>query len=128
MPFTVPNTAETVLANHLCGKVAAGVLKLHLFKNDAVIDEDAVIGDLTELTEAGYGAITLTAASWTVADGVASFAQQTFTMTEAVDVYGAYITDNAGTGLVAVVKFADAPHSLPAGGGSVLVTPSISVA
>ena len=127
MAFTVPNEGENAIANHIVGKAAIGTLLLMLFKNDATIGETTVLSDLTEVTETGYSQITLTGASWSVTDDTASFAQQTFTITEAVDVYGAAILNGAGTGIVAVEKFGTLA-SLPAGGGTVKVTPSLTVA
>jgi hypothetical protein len=129
MAGVVPDVGETLFARYIVGKTAPGAPKLHLFTNDVTPGEATVLGDLTEATANGTAAKTLTSANWTVADGAASYAQQTFTITQAEPtVYGYYITDNAGTGLLAAERFADAPYVIPAGGGSILITPTLTVA
>ncbi|MFZ7134348.1 MAG: hypothetical protein ACOWWR_18535 [Eubacteriales bacterium] len=132
MSLIVPDVGEVLLLKKALNHTAATDLKLHIFTNDIVPDEDTVIGDLTEATAAGYAAITLTGTSFTIeTDGsnntTATYAEQTFTFTEASINYGYYITDSAGTGLLWVERFSDAPHSIPSGGGTEKITLSLGV-
>ena len=127
MALRFPDAGEVAALKAMVNHTSPGDLKLHLYKNDVTIDEDTVIGDVTESTEAGYAAVTLTGASWTVATGAgnvttASYAEQTFTFTEAATVYGYYVTNNAGTILMWIEEFTGGPYVLPASGGSVAVT------
>ena len=127
MALVVPNVGEVLLLSYSLNKIAPGDdVKLKLFKNDVTPDEDTVIGGLTEADTAGYAAISLAKADWTVASvgdvTTAEQPQKTFTLTGAGDHYGYYITDEAGTGLLWAERFSDAPHSIPSGGGTEKIT------
>lgn len=108
---------------------ATGNLVLRLFSNNKTPTAADVVGDYTECTGSGYSAITLTGASWTIGtvDGheEADYAEQTFTITGALTVYGAYLTNTAGTVLIGAERFSDAPHVFSTGGGTEKVTTKI---
>ena len=127
MALVVPNVGEVLLLSYSLNKIAPGDdVKLKLFKNDVTPDEDTVIGGLTEADTAGYAAIALAKADWTVASvgdvTTAEQPQKTFTLTGAGSHYGYYITNTAGTGLLWAERFSDAPHSIPSGGGTEKIT------
>ena len=127
MALVVPNVGEVLLLSYSLNKIAPGDdVKLKLFKNDVTPDEDTVIGGLTEADTAGYSAIALAKADWTVASvgdvTTAAQPQKTFTLTGAGSHYGYYITDTAGTGLLWAERFSDAPHAIPSGGGTEKIT------
>ena len=132
MALVVPDVGEVLLLSYALNKIAPGDdVRLKLFTNDETPDDDTVVGDLTEATAAGYDEITLAKANWTVETAVggvttASYAQQTFTFTAGSTNYGYYITDTAGTGLLWVERFTDAPHTIPGGGGTEKITPQIT--
>jgi len=132
MALTVPDVGEVLTLSYIVNKATPSNVKLHLFSNNATISDSTVLGDLTECAISGYSAITLTGSSWTVATNTgttsATYAQQTFTLTGSGNVYGYYVTDNAGTGLLWVEKFTDAPHTFPSGGGTEKITPYIELA
>lgn len=133
MSLVVPNVGEVLMLKYALNHTAPGDPVLRLFVNDITPDDDTVVEDLTEATEAGYSAITLTGTEFTIStngsgDTVAEYAEQTFTFTEAATVYGYYVTDAAGTGLLWVERFSDAPHTFPSGGGNEVVTPKIEAA
>lgn len=130
MAGTVPNGAESILAQYAVNKTASQNLVLRLFKNNATISETTAAEDLTEATFTGYSAITLTGASWTESGGVASYDQQTFTssadQTEEL-IYGAYCTRASGGELMIVEKFTS-PVPISANGDNIKVTPSFTQA
>ena len=99
---------------------------LRLFTNNLMPGKYTVIDDVIEAVEDGYLPITLTGASWTIATdaGVnsASYAIQTFTFTEAVTVYGYYLTTQDDE-LLWIERFSDGPYTLPGPGGEIAVTP-----
>ena len=110
MAYVVPDASETAV---LQTAINAGNLKLKLFKNNATITSSTVLSDLTESTYTGYSAKTLTSGSFTVSSSSgtaqAVYANQTFACTSGSEsVYGAFITDSAGTTLWGVQKFATA--------------------
>jgi hypothetical protein len=108
-------------------------VQLHLFTNDHTPVEATVIGNLTEAIQAGYAAITLTGTSWTVATvgdvTTASYAIRTFTFSGVgANVYGYYITDTDGTpNLLWLERFSDAPFVIPSSGGTISITPTITM-
>ena len=129
----VPNVGEVLLLSYSLNKIAPGdTVLLKLFKNDYTPIERSVVVDFTEANTAGYSAIALAKAGWTIAtvEGVtedldvttAEQPQKTFTLTGAGSHYGYYITDEAETGLLWAERFSDAPHTLPDGGGTEKIT------
>lgn len=132
MALLVPDVGEVEMLSRIVNKKATGDLKLHLYSNNYTPVEGSLLANFTECNAAGYAAITLTGASWTVATTTgtteATYAQQTFTFTAAQTVYGYYITDSGSTILVWAELFTGAPFNIPSGGGSVKVTPRIQLA
>lgn len=127
MAGVIPNVGENRCVEFIVNKVSQGDLKLKLYTNNVTPGEATILSDLTESTGTGYAAITFTGASWTVTGGVASYAEQTFTYTGAeATVYGYYITNNAGDELIAAELFSDGPYVIPAGGGTINVTASLT--
>ena len=127
MALLVPDVGEVLLLSYALNKIAPGdSVKLKLFKNDYTPVEGSIVGDFTEADTAGYSAIDLAKADWTIATdtGVttAEQPQKTFTLTGAGSHYGYYITDIAGTGLLWAERFSDAPHTIPSGGGTEKIT------
>jgi len=130
MALLVPDVGEVLLLSYALNKTAPGDdVKLKLFKNDYTPVEGSVVGDFTEADTAGYAAISLAKADWTVATNTgtttAEQPQKTFTLTGAGTHYGYYITDTAGTGLLWAERFSDAPHTIPSGGGTEKITVKI---
>lgn len=129
MALVVPNVGEVLLLSYSLNKIAPGeTVKLKLYKNDVIPDEDTIVGDFTEADTNGYpaGGIDLAKADWIIATDIgvttAEQPQKTFTLTGAGSHYGYYITDTAGTGLLWAEKFSDAPHTIPSGGGTEKIT------
>jgi len=132
MALLVPDVSEVILLETMLNKTAATNVKLKLYINDRTPAEGDNVGSYTESTGAGYAAVTLTGASWTVATNgttTAEYAQQTFTYTGVeANIYGYYVTNNSGAQVLWAERFTDGPYSIPAGGGSVKITPEIELA
>ncbi|MCK4447173.1 MAG: hypothetical protein KAW56_08825 [Candidatus Marinimicrobia bacterium] len=122
----VPDVGEVLLLSYALNKVAATDVKLRLFTNDYTPVEGSVVANFTEAVAAGYAAIALAGADWTIATSVgvttAEQPQKTFTFTAASTDYGYYITNNAGTQVLWAERFSDAPHTIPSGGGTEKIT------
>ena len=126
MALLVPDEGEVELLSMSLNKVAQADVKLKLFTNNYTPVEGSVVADFIECVAAGYAAITLTGAGWTIATSVgvttAEQPQKTFTLTAASTDYGYYITNGAGTKILWAERFSDAPHTIPSGGGTEKIT------
>ena len=131
MALLCPNSGETLLFKYMLNHTTPTNWILRLYTSNTTPAEADTVATYTEASQAGYSAKTLTGASWTVATAnnvtTATYAEQTFTFTEAATVYGYYYTDAAGTTLLIAERFAGAPFTLPASGGSISITPLISL-
>jgi len=132
MALLVPDVSEVILLETMLNKTAATDVKLRLYTNNRTPGEDDDIASYTESTGTGYVAITLTGSSWTVATAggttTAEYAQQTFTYSGAeANIYGYYVTNSSGAEVLWAELFSDGPYSIPAGGGSVKITPKIEL-
>lgn len=114
----VPHEGDEVLAARMVNKSAPDDCVLRLFTNDLTPTADNVLADFTECTDGSYAAITLTGASWSVATAgsvtAALYAIQTFNFAGSVNVYGYYVTDNAGTKVLFCERLNNAPFAADA--------------
>lgn len=140
MSLIVPNTAEVLMLKYILNNLttdgtsptANGNRVLRLFTNNVVPTNTTTLAGLTEATEAGYAAITLTGASWAVATSggitTASYAKQTFYFTTSVSVFGYYVTTAGGSPeLLWAERFPSAPFSFLSSGGEIDITPKVSL-
>ncbi len=106
---------------------------LHLYSNDPTINNSTVIGSVNEVTSAGYAPITMVSTNWTTSQTMPSgittglYSQQTFTLNTNAVSFGYYVTDTLGA-LQWLERFSGAPFSLPDGGGSISISPRITLA
>ncbi len=74
----------------------------------------------------------MTSAGWTTTSvggtTTGEYSQHTFSFTTAATIYGYYVTDSAGTGLLWCERFEGAPFTLPSGGGTIAISPRIELA
>jgi hypothetical protein len=128
MALTVVDSGEKELLSRAMSYEGS---KLILFTNNYTATEGTVIGALTECVAAGYAAATLASGSWNVTTSTnittVNYAQQAFVMTTAVSVYGYGVTNSAKSILLWAETFTGAPYVLPAGGGTINVTLSMTV-
>jgi len=128
MAFLVPNEGEDFCLEKIVNfaDTASQNLFLRLYENDVTPGETDTVATYTEVTDGSYAAIELTGSSWTILDGLASYAQQTFTIGTTQSIYGYYVTNYAGTVLVLAERFTST-ITIGAGGGNVAVTPTINL-
>lgn len=131
MTLLVPNNGEGDGLTYFVNKGTPENLVLRLYTNNITPAETDVAGTYTEASGSGYGAATLTGASWTVTEGApsnAAYAQQTFTFTGALgNVYGYYMT-RATSGRIALAeRFSDGPYNIANNGDQIKITPQITL-
>ena len=129
MALLVPNVGEVKLLKYMLNKETALDEILHLYANDPSITTSTDIGDFTEVSAAGYTAITLVGTNWTVNNltTTGSYPEQTFTFTTSATAYGYYVTTTAND-LLWCERFSTAPFSLPSSGGQVQISLNITLA
>lgn len=131
MTLLVPNNGEGDALEYFVNKSAPQNLVLRLNTNNITPAETDVAGSYTEAAGNGYGAITLTGASWNAPSEGApteiTYAQQTFTFTGALgNVYGYYMT-RASSGRIALAeRFTDGPYNIQNNGDQIKITPKIT--
>lgn len=129
MTLVVPNNGEGDALSFLVNKSSPSDPVLRAYTNNITPAETDTAATYTEDTAAGYGAITLTGANWTITEGApsqAAYAQQTWTYTAASSVYGYFMTRTTGGRIIVAERFTGAPFVIPSGGGSIKITPSIT--
>ena len=149
MALTVGDRADREIIYRLIGtnpaasntSVQGDSLTLRLFKDARVLSKGDSKFLFHSATGAGYAYIVLNPTAWTISTlnpgtgdtNMASYAQQTFTFTgaDSVSGYMVWTVKNRGaTGdsiLMWAEKFSDGPYIIPAGGGTIKVTPRIIV-
>lgn len=128
MTIMVPNTGEVIALSYLVNKSAPENLVYRLFTNNITPAETDTAATYTEMSGAGYAAVTCTGASWTVTGGApssATYAQQTFTFTGAGSaIYGYYVTRATTGDLVLSETFTS--FTPAANGDNLKITPTIT--
>jgi hypothetical protein len=130
MTLLVPNNGEGDAAAAFVNKSTLSDLVLRLFTNNITPAETDTAATYTEASGSGYGALTLTGASWTVTEGAptqAAYAQQIYTFTGALgNVYGYFMTRTSGGRIALAERFSDGPYNIVNNGDQVKVTPQIT--
>ena len=130
-----PNEGETLIAQVLAGRTHVdrdSDLELGLFTN-ASVTEAITEALITEPSGGGYARIDLVDASWTVANGQMSYAEQTFTTTGtdySANFYGYFIASKSVTGTQRILWIEvdpDGPYDHDVG-ATYRVTPKVTVA
>ena len=133
MALLVPDEGEAQLLKLMTGVSLQEDYLLKLYTNAGPPAEADVAASYTEPVGNGYAAITLAhGAGWTVATAAgvtsATFAQQTFNFTGGPMTVNGYFVVGATSGkLLWAEAFASAAN-IPAGGGSISITPRIELA
>lgn len=130
MPLLVPIVGENVILENITNRTAPQNLVLRLFQSNTTPADTDTAGTYTESTFPGYGAITLTGASWNAAasGSIAYSAQQTITCSGSAsqNVYGYYITQVTSGILMWAERDASAPFAIANSGDAVKITPAIT--
>ena len=133
MAIVCPDVGEVLLLQYVLNMPPApvGDKVMVLYKSDTTPAHGDTMGTFTPATD-NDGPITLASAQWTVQSvgGTTTglYSQQTFTFTTGAVVYGYYVTDITGAALLWAERFAGAPFTLPAGGGTIAVSPRLELA
>lgn len=132
MTLEAPTIGEVILLQYIVNMVSPTQLVLHLYKNDPTVDQTLTTSTISEVgAGVGYTPITLIGTSWTTTtpggQGTAVYSEQTFTFTTGQTVYGYYITSTSASTLLWIERFSGAPFTLPAGGGSISISPRVSL-
>jgi hypothetical protein len=138
MSLLATNEGEVILLSLIVNKKPQADLTLRLYTSPTdTIPETA--GWNTPIVEpagaSGYAAVTLTGVNWSIStDGnsitTATYPSVTFTFTSAPSpVYGYLVTYNdGGTNRIAwIERFTGAPFTIPIDGGTIAVTPRITL-
>ena len=127
MALLVPNVGEQEMLKLVLNDSTQTNVKMHLYSNDVTPGETDTVATYTLVTDPA--AITLTGASWdfTTTVGTAGYAQQTYTYSGSGTAYGYVVTNAGGTIVLWAERFSDGPYSIPAGGGTIKITASISL-
>lgn len=132
MGLLSPNVGEVLLLKYMLNYSAPTNVELRLYTNNITPAYTDILASYTESSAAGYAGITMAGTSWTVATTsgttVANFAQQTFSYTTSESVYGYFVTSNGKGQVLWSERFSGAvPFNIPSGGGTVSITPRITL-
>lgn len=132
MGLLAPNVGEVLLLKYMLNYSPATNVELRMYTNNITPAYTDILGSYTESSAAGYAGITLTGASWTVATTtgttVANYAQQTFSYTTSESVYGYFVTSNGKGQVLWAERFSGSvPFNIPSGGGTVSITPRVTL-
>ncbi len=129
MALLVPNVGEEEMLKRIVGE-ATGDLTLHLYSSATTPAEGDTEATYTEVSGFGYAEKVLDGV-WSITPGEpteATYPEYEFILTSGTaTIEGYYVTDS-GTILLWAEKFTDGPYTIPAGGGSIFITPKIQLA
>jgi len=127
MALLVPNEGEQEMLERIVNASATGDVVIHLYSNDVTPGETDTLSTYTLVDDPN--GITLTGASWdtTSTVGTAEYAQQTFTYSGTGTAYGYVVTDSGENLVLCAERFTYSPYEIPSCGGTIKVTPKISL-
>ncbi len=134
MALILHNHGEADGLKYFVNKEAPENLVLRLFKNDLQPAEADAVGAFTEATFTGYGAITLTGATWAApVEGdptTIEYGAQTFLSSAAQalqNIYGWYMTRASSGRIVCSERFSNGPYAISNDGDFIEVIPRLSL-
>lgn len=131
MALVAPDVGEAKMLEIIVNKTAPANLVMHLYTNNVDPTENTISSDFNEVSGiSGYTPVTLTGAAWTISTvsnvTTAQYAAQQFNMLDPVTCYGYYMT-GPGAALMWAERFAGGPFVLPVGGGTIEITPKVTL-
>jgi len=130
MALIIPNIGKQKMLQYVLGAdTTVEDIVLRLYTNDVTPTANSIHGDFTALASAsGYAPITLTATSWTIVSGTATYPQQTFTFTAGVgNVYGYYVSTATSNELLLVERFDNGPYNIASNGDQIKITLGVNI-
>lgn len=131
MALLASDAGEVVLLQYMLNNVSPTDVEMKLYSNNHTPAESDILGTYTESAIAGYTAVSLPGAGWTVSTSLGTttgeFAEQTFSFTTSATIYGYYVVNDAADALLWAERFTGSPFNVPGGGGTIAVTPQITL-
>lgn len=132
MALLAPNVGQVLLLKYMLNHTTPTNVELRLYTNNLTPAYGDAVASYTESSAAGYAAFTLTGTNWTVATTssttIANFAQQTFSYSTSESVYGYFVTSASKGQVLWAERFSGAvPFNIPSGGGTVSITPRVTL-
>lgn len=123
----VPNEGEIKLLEYMLNVTEADDPVLKLYQNNVTLSDTTILADFTECSDSSYAAVTLTNSGWVIAvdtdRALATYSEIIFTFAGEQNVWGYFVTNNAGTSLLWAQQANCAPTILPEEGGTFVVRP-----
>ena len=131
MALLAPDVGEVLLLKYMLNNVTPDDPIMKLYTNERTPAESDVLAGYTEATDVAYTNVVLAGASWTVSTGggttTGTFAEQQFSFSGSASVYGYFVTNVDGGSLLFSERFTGAPFNIPSGGGTIAVTPNVTL-
>lgn len=127
MSLLVMTSGDNQLLKLVTNNASQENFTLHLYTNNYAPTTNDLISNYTECTLTGYSAPVLASNTWAISNAIATYSggvTLTFT-TGNQTIYGYYITGTS-SGILYWAELFQTPLTIPSGGGSVEVIPSIS--
>lgn len=132
MPLVAAISGDVLLLRYMLNFQASSDCEMHLYNNNKTPAPTDVLGNYTESVASNYSGARLVGTAWTVASGAsigatATYAQQSFNFSGADTIYGYFVTASQKSVLLWAELFTGGPFTLPSSGGTIAVTPKISL-
>jgi len=132
MPLVAAISGDVLLLEYMLNVTAQADCEVHLYNNNHTPTPTDSLTNYTESQANNYSAFRLFGAQWTVASGVsagatANYATQNFNFSTADTIYGYFVTSPNKAVLLWAEIFTGGPFALPATGGTIALTPKISL-
>lgn len=111
---------------------ASSDAEVHLYTNNKTPAPTDSVNNYTESVASNYTGFRLFGAQWTISSGVslgatASYAVQNFNFSAADTIYGYFVTSSQKAVLLWAEIFTGGPFVLPVSGGTIALTPRVSL-
>jgi hypothetical protein len=131
MALIIPNESEVDVLSAFIGRPQLSTIVLRLYGNDFAPTDIDNAGSFLDVSIAGYAPIQLSEANWVITAGdppsTLTYPQVTFNFTGGGIIYGWYMHRQQGFRMVAAERFDSAPLTIPSGGGTLKITPVITL-
>jgi hypothetical protein len=133
MTLISPHEGEKALLEYILGITEPDNPVMRLYTSPtSTLTAPLTFSSFVEPTDVSYAAVTLLAVSWSVplatsGTTTASYPEKVFTFAGASQVYGYYVTDQSANKVLWAEKFGDQPFNIPDGGGTISITPRITL-
>ena len=132
MALTAQISGDVLLLRYMSNHTVPSDCEIRLYTNNRTPAPTDTLAGYTESVASNYSAFRLFGTQWTVSSGVtagatATYAQQSFNFSAADTIYGYFVTSQQSAVLLWAEIFTGGPFTLPVSGGTIAVTPKISL-